>query len=119
MPDSVLIPAPLSTTTPPSPTRSASTSRSVTGPSLPYLRVVTEPSYGPGMPNGVQLPEVDGQRSSSAFGRAVVADALRAADAAAAERVLATKDWRSGYLPHFRRLIEVGIASYDASVTSA
>jgi hypothetical protein len=71
------------------------------------------------MPTGVQLPEVDGQRSSSAFGRAVVADALRAADPAAADRVLATKDWRSGYLPHFRRLIEVGTSSYDAALTSA
>jgi hypothetical protein len=71
------------------------------------------------MPTGVQLPELDGQRSSSAFGRAVVADALRAADPAAADRVLATKDWRSGYLPHFRRLIEVGMPSYDAALTSA
>src|SRR3954471_9868240 len=71
------------------------------------------------MPTGVQLPEVDGQRSSSAFGRAVVADALRAAEPEAADRVLATKDWRSGYLPHFRRLIEVGLPSYDAAVTSA
>ena len=71
------------------------------------------------MPTGVQLPEVDGQRSSSAFGRAVVADALRAADPEGAERVLATKDWRSGYLPHFRRLIEVGLPSYDAALKSA
>jgi hypothetical protein len=70
-------------------------------------------------PSGVQLPEVDGQRSSSAFGRAVVADALRAADPPAADRVLATKDWRSGYLPHFRRLIEVGLPSYGAALTSA
>jgi hypothetical protein len=71
------------------------------------------------MPTGVQLPEVDGQRSSSVFGRAVIADALRAADPDAAERVLATKDWRSGYLPHFRRLIEIGLPSYDAALTSA
>jgi hypothetical protein len=71
------------------------------------------------MPTGVQLPEVEGQRSSSAFGRAVVADALRAAAPADAERALATKDWRSGYLPHFRRLIEIGLPSYDAALTSA
>jgi hypothetical protein len=71
------------------------------------------------MPTGVQLPEVDGQRSSSAFGRVVVADALRAADPTAADRVLATKDWRSGYLPHLRRLIEIGTPSYDAALTSA
>src|SRR4051812_29853492 len=71
------------------------------------------------MPTGVQLPEVDGQRSSSAFGRAVVADALRAADPAAADRVLATKDWRAGYLPHFRRLIEGGIPAEDIPLASA
>lgn len=71
------------------------------------------------MPTGVQLPESDGQRSSSAFGRAVVADALRAADPAAAAAALATKDWRSGYVPHFRRLIEVGAPSYEAALTSA
>src|SRR5690348_7969175 len=71
------------------------------------------------MPTGVQLPEIDGQRSSSALGRNVVADALRAADPNAADAVLATKDWRAGYLPHFRRLIEVGMPSYDAALTSA
>jgi hypothetical protein len=71
------------------------------------------------MPHGVQLREVDGQRSSSAFGRAVVADALRAADVDAAATVLGTKDWRSGYLAPFRRLIEVGLPSYDAALTSA
>jgi hypothetical protein len=71
------------------------------------------------MSTGVQLPESGGQRSSSAFGRAVVADALRAADPAAAEQVLATKDWRSGYLRHFRRLIEVAAPSYDTALTSA
>jgi hypothetical protein len=71
------------------------------------------------MATGVQLPEVDGQRSSSAFGRAVIADALRAADPGAADQALATKDWRSGYLPHFRRLIEIGLPSTAAALTSA
>ncbi|MCU1591229.1 MAG: uncharacterized protein JWP11_2485 [Frankiales bacterium] len=71
------------------------------------------------MPTGVQLPDVDGQRSSSAFGRAVVADALRAADPEAARAALSTKDWRSGYLPHFRHLIEIGQPSYEAALTSA
>lgn len=71
------------------------------------------------MATGVQLEEVDGQRSSSAFGRAVVADALRAADPAGAAVALSTKDWRSGYLPHFRRLIEIGLPSYAAALLSA
>ncbi|MCW2570140.1 MAG: hypothetical protein JWO88_198, partial [Frankiales bacterium] len=48
-----------------------------------------------------------------------MADALRAADPDAAARVLATKDWRSGYLGPFRQLIEVGMPSYDAALTSA
>lgn len=68
------------------------------------------------MTSGVQLPESDGQRSSSALGRAVVADALRAVDPAAADAVAAGKDWRSGYLPHLRAAVEAGLPSYDAAV---
>jgi hypothetical protein len=71
------------------------------------------------MSTGVQLPESGGQRSSSALGRAVVADALQAADPAAAEQARTTKDWRAGYLPHFRRLIEVAAPAYDVALTSA
>ncbi|MFI5936410.1 hypothetical protein [Actinoplanes sp. NPDC051494] len=59
--------------------------------------------------NQVVFPRgADGRRSSSAFGRAVVADALRAADPAAADAADHEKDWRTGYLPHFRALAETG-----------
>ncbi|MCA2217704.1 hypothetical protein [Jidongwangia harbinensis] len=59
----------------------------------------------------------DGRRSSSALGRAVLADALRAADPAAAEAAEREPDWRRGYLRHFRALVEAGLgtdgAGYD------
>jgi hypothetical protein len=68
---------------------------------------------------GVVFPEVDGRRSTAATGRAVVADALRSVDpvgAAAAER---ETNWRTGYLPHFRRLVEAGLVSPEAARTIA
>ncbi|MEV7623488.1 hypothetical protein [Actinoplanes sp. NPDC089786] len=48
--------------------------------------------------------DADGRRSSLAFGRAVVADALRAADPAAAAAAERETDWRKGYVKHFIRL---------------
>ena len=68
---------------------------------------------------GVVFPQVEGRRSTSATGRAVVADALRPVDpvgAAAAER---ETGWRSGYLTHFRRLVEAGLPSYGDARTIA
>jgi hypothetical protein len=51
----------------------------------------------------------DGRRSSSALGRAVLADALRAADPAAADAAERETDWRGRYLRHFRALVEAGL----------
>jgi hypothetical protein len=51
----------------------------------------------------------DGKRSSTALGRAVVADALQVADPAAAEAARREPDWRRGYPRHFRALIEAGL----------
>ncbi|HET6878105.1 MAG TPA: hypothetical protein VFH38_11295 [Jatrophihabitans sp.] len=69
---------------------------------------------------GVLVPVGDsGRRSSSALGRALVADALRGVDgpgAAAAERVT---NWRSGYLGPFRRLVEAGLGSRAAALSIA
>src|SRR3984957_6165622 len=56
----------------------------------------------------------DGRRSTSALGRAVVADALRPVDAAEGET-----DWRTGYLTYFRRLVEAGLDSRQAAVSVA
>ena len=61
---------------------------------------------------GVVFPAAaDGRRSTSALGRAVVADALRPVDPAGALGAEHETNWRSGYLVHFRRLIEAGLAS--------
>ncbi|MFI7547105.1 hypothetical protein [Actinoplanes sp. NPDC049599] len=60
--------------------------------------------------NEVVFPRAaDGRRSGSALGRAVVADALRVADPAAAAAAERESDWRTGYLPHFRALVEAGL----------
>src|SRR6516165_7204674 len=64
---------------------------------------------------GVVFPAAaDGRRSTSALGRAVVADALRPVDPAGALGTEHETNWRSGYLVHFRRLIEAGLASKQA-----
>lgn len=61
----------------------------------------------------------DGSRRTSTLGRAVVADALRAVDAAGALAAEQEAAWRAGYLPHFRRLVISGLASPDAARTIA
>ena len=69
---------------------------------------------------GVVFPaSADGRRSTSAVGRAVVADALRQVDPAGALAAEHDTDWRTGYLVHFRRLVEAGLASKDAAVSVA
>ena len=69
---------------------------------------------------GVAFPiSADGRRSSMALGRAVVADALRQVDPAGALGAERETNWRTGYLAHFRRLIEAGLASRPAAVTVA
>jgi hypothetical protein len=71
-------------------------------------------------PTGVVFPSgPDGRRSTSALGRAVVADALRRVDAAAAGDAEREHDWRRGYPRHFRRLIEAGLASRQDAITVA
>ena len=60
--------------------------------------------------NEVVIPRTaDGRRSSAALGRAVVADALRAADPVAADAAEREPDWRRGYPQHFRALAEAGL----------
>ena len=72
-------------------------------------------------PRGVVFP-IDptvGRRSTTATGRAVVADALRAVDPVGAASAERETNWRQGYLPHFRRLVEAGLASDDAALAIA
>ena len=69
---------------------------------------------------GVDFPAgPDGRRSTSAVGRSVVADALRAADPARADRAQRESNWRAGYLTHFRALVEAGLASPGAATAVA
>lgn len=57
----------------------------------------------------------DGTRSTSALGRAVVADALRATDPVGARAAEHETAWRSGYLLHFRRLVEAGLGAAESA----
>lgn len=69
--------------------------------------------------HGVVFPRDDhGRRSTTAVGRAVVADALRPVDTAGARSAEQETAWRSDYLVHFRRLVEAGIGG-DAAVSIA
>jgi hypothetical protein len=69
---------------------------------------------------GVAFPmSADGRRSTSALGRAVVADALRPVDPPGALAAEQETNWRSGYPTHFRRLIEAGLASRQAALRIA
>jgi hypothetical protein len=52
-------------------------------------------------------------------GRAVVADALREADPAGAAAAERDTNWRKGYVVHFRRLVEAGLASKQDAVSVA
>ena len=70
--------------------------------------------------DGVVFPlSADGRRSTSALGRAVVADALRPVDSAGALGAEQETNWRSGYLIHFRRLVEAGLVSRAAALSIA
>ena len=72
------------------------------------------------MTAGVAFPvSADGRRSTSALGQAVVADALQPVDPAGARSAQGQANWRSGYLGHFRRLIEAGLASRQAALSVA
>jgi hypothetical protein len=48
-----------------------------------------------------------------------VADALRGVDAVGALGAEHETNWRRGYLVHFRRVLEAGLASRQAAVTIA
>jgi hypothetical protein len=79
------------------------------------MRVIPDEAAG-----GVVFPLApDGRRSTSALGRAVVADALRPVEPAGAAGAEQEQNWRSGYLIHFRRLVEAGLASKAAALSIA
>lgn len=59
----------------------------------------------------------DGSRSTTTTARAVVADALRAVDPAAARKVEQIKNWREDYLGAIRDLVVAAAPSPQAAVT--
>jgi hypothetical protein len=67
------------------------------------------PAPESGASDGVVFPLVEGTRSTSATGAAVVADAVRGVAPELAARVLATPAWRSGYLEHIRELTRLAL----------
>src|SRR6266705_4764284 len=80
----------------------------------------TEPAAGVESAAGVDFPVAgDGRRSTSALGRAVIADALRRTDPAGALGAEQETNWRSGYLKQCRRVIEAGLTSRDAALSIA
>lgn len=68
---------------------------------------------------GLDFPEVDGRRSTSAFGRAVVSDALERVDPIGAAAARRETNWRQGYLEHFRRLVEAGLPNVETAESIA
>lgn len=70
------------------------------------------------MTTAVNFPAAnDGARSTTATGRAVIADALRGVDPAAARRVEQIREWRKGYLSAIRDLVVVAARNPEAAVT--
>jgi hypothetical protein len=72
----------------------------------------------PATGEGVTFPVVDGTRSTSATGRAILADAARAADPGLAARIADARSWRSEYVPCVRELTAACCAP-DAAVAVA
>ncbi|WP_028661288.1 hypothetical protein [Nocardioides insulae] len=67
-----------------------------------------------GVSFAAQSEDPAGQRSTTAAGRRIVAEALRAVDPAGARAAEQETAWRSRYPLHFRRLVEAGLADPDA-----
>jgi len=68
---------------------------------------------------GVVFPSDGTTRSTTATGRAIVADALEPVDPVGARAVLGEAGWRAAYPVHFRRLVEAGLGSAAAAVEIA
>ncbi len=65
---------------------------------------------------GIVFPRSGTGRSTSALGRAIVADALRGVDPVGARAAEGETSWRRAYGSHFRRLVEAGLLSRAAAV---
>ena len=64
---------------------------------------------------GVHFPaDASGARSTTTLAQHVVSDALRGSRADWAQQAADERSWRSGYLAHFRHLLEAGLPSPEA-----
>jgi hypothetical protein len=68
---------------------------------------------------GVLFPAVDGRRSTTATGQAIVADAARAADVALGARIAGLGRWRAEYIDALRDLTAVTGRSRAAALAAA
>jgi hypothetical protein len=68
---------------------------------------------------GVSFPSIDGKRSTSATGRAILADAAGAVDPDLAQRILACKDWRKRYTSLIRELTAASISDSEYATSIA
>jgi hypothetical protein len=64
---------------------------------------------------GVDFPRVDGARSTSRTGRAVLADAARVVDTALSAAITSEGDWRKAYPQHIRALVEAELRAGEAA----
>ena len=70
--------------------------------------------------SGVVFPVgEDGSRSTTAYGKAVVADAVRPVDPELAAKVEAERSWRTGYLDHVVAMTAAGARNGEAALTVA
>ena len=70
--------------------------------------------------NGLQWPlDAKGKRASGAPGQRILAAALRGLDPAAADAVIAERDWRHAYPRHWRALVQAQAAKPVSTVASA
>jgi hypothetical protein len=63
---------------------------------------------------GVAFPAVEGARSTSRTGRAVLAQAARIVDGDLADRIEAERDWRKRYPDHIRALVAAELRAGEA-----
>ncbi|MFL1405816.1 hypothetical protein ACJO2E_10805 [Marinobacter sp. M1N3S26] len=72
-------------------------------------------------PEGIAFPRdpSSGRRSTSEASRHILAAAAGAVSDEAAEAIRQTRNWRKGYVDHFRRLVELGLTSPEAAVAIA
>ena len=77
------------------------------------------PRTGADVREGVSFPSIDGSRSTSATGRAILADAARAADPRLSEWVLGCEDWHKRYAPVIRELTAASISGGERAISIA